>query len=418
MTIALESPRTGHQTAPDRALRWGLILLALPGFANPGAQIPVPRITFALDALIVLVAVTALFAGFGRSIGRINWLLVPGAYLAVKGTMWALGAYPAAFADLYQAYKAFAFLLVLGWFVKRQCFTPEGLARTVQILVPLFLAKYTLSLSVGKPRPVVWHENNFELMLLIAFFYLAFEHLKHQTALLAALVAVVGMSASRSSLVELCIVVAAIYWRPSHPRFVWFFLPSVGVAWYAMGIIAERTVGGVKSTDRYHFFEVFRGQTQAWGWQEWLVGTPPLSPLTMGGCADLSYYRNLFVPGTDTCYSVVFHAFSLRAIYDHGFLGAAFLLVFLWAALRRSGVGKRDVLVLVVGIGTVNAASVSSFNSEFLLIPLIVAAGLARTREPVVVAPAVAQGPAWPDTWPPAEKARMTAMRDRLPAAR
>jgi hypothetical protein len=72
------------------------------------------------------------------------------------------------------------------------------------------------------------------------------------------------------------------------------------------------------------------------------------------------------------------HSFLKR---DHGLVGLVLLYGLLWLGLRRSGVVVRDALALL-GLITLSALSVSTFNSVFAAIVLAVAMGLDRTGPP------------------------------------
>jgi hypothetical protein len=118
-----------------------------------------------------------------------------------------------------------------------------------------------------------------------------------------------------------------------------------------------------------------------------VTGAFPLTPLSPGSCGSLAFYEILFSktdPGV--CYSVIFHSFLMRAVFDHGLLGLVLLYGLLWLGLRRSGMVVRDALALL-GLITLSALSVSAFNSVFAAIVLAVAMGLDRSGLPRSEAP-------------------------------
>jgi hypothetical protein len=376
-----------ERTAADRILRWGLVLLALPGFvALPTGGAPSVRIGW---GIYILIGLLALQATPGARTPRATWFLVSGLYLAIKAAQLVLGEHAAGLHAVADAYKAFVLLPVVALFIRRSAFSPAEVAALTRLLLVLFFVKYAATRALTGARPMVWIENNFELMLLIGLFFLGHRHLGPRRDLwTVVLVAVVFLSSSRSGMAELCLCLLAVYWRPAAKAFLLYAVTGIGVAWWALHLIEARTgAGGLASTDRWRFFSVFRAETAHWSAIDWLFGAPPVTPLSGEGCYALSFYRNLFADG-DTCYSVVLHAFALRGPYDNGIVGVTFLLTFIYLALRASGIDGSGRIV-ILGIGLINATSVSAFGSEYYTLLLVVACAL---RRPPVGGPAVDGG--------------------------
>jgi hypothetical protein len=74
--------------------------------------------------------------------------------------------------------------------------------------------------------------------------------------------------------------------------------------------------------------------------------------------------------GNGTCYSVVFHSFLLRAIFDHGILGLVFIIFSAYKLLVVSGV-RKGAAVVFVAIVIINGLSVSSFNNLFYAVSTV-----------------------------------------------
>ncbi|WP_344605306.1 hypothetical protein [Sporichthya brevicatena] len=301
--------------------------------------------------------------------------LLTSTYLILKTSLYALEADPAPATEFIRAYKAYFFLLFLAFFVGRRCFSREGLARTVKILLGLTLLKYIAVVAAGGDRPGIWTENNFELLTLIGLTYIAFPALgQYSGAWVAALSLITILSESRSGVVELAILLVALYLKPRSPRFP-LYLGALGCALFAATeIFAQRAgQGGLASVDRFRFFQFFQRETSHWGIQEWLFGAPPLTPLSDASCKALSSYDSLvsLQGGDEVCYSVILHMYSLRAIFDQGLLGTAFLAVMLWYLAATSCVARKDRLV-IFALALANSFSVSSVNSEFGVLPLMV----------------------------------------------
>ncbi|MBT0769473.1 hypothetical protein KIH74_11115 [Kineosporia sp. J2-2] len=374
-------------TTADKAIRIVTVGTAVVGLPSPTTWNPLPlsiaSLFYVLLLGIIVVGLLGPRVAYAQPYARGTFFLTASAYVTVKTVSLLLGATPASMADFIQAYKAYFFLVILTWFIGRGCFTLPALATTVRALLVITLLKYSVCMVAGGPRPAIWTENNFELMAIMGLTYLAFPALgARKSAWVGVLCLIVALSESRCSIIELGVCLLAIYFRPSSKTFA---VRAVLLA--AAGFLGDRVFtarmeaggGGLNSTDRFQFWKIFVTESQSWSLREWLLGTPPLTPLSSGSCERLTSWSGLFSKSGvgDVCYSVALHMFALRAVIDQGILGLTFLLVFLWLGLRVSGASLRDRLALM-GIGVANALSVSSFNSEYMLLPLAVAMGLQR----------------------------------------
>ena len=376
-------------TGPDKVLLYGFAALALPSLATIQA-----RPTIRYDKFVVLIVLLAAFVGFHRPRDRrplATWLLLSLGYLTAKGVTLFMGGHPASASDAIQAYKAYLFLPVIAIFLARRWFSGPGLASVLKLLIAVFLVKYSAVIAAGGERPVVWYENNFELMAPIGLLYVAHAHLgRNKLRWVAALLCVTILSGSRSSAVELLLVIAAIYLR-NPLRDVLPKLLGVGSATFALVHLVAQRFGDahVTGVDRLHFLDVFQAESAAWGVGNWLLGTEPLTPLSGWACSELASYDGLFsVANPDVCYSVILHSYILRGLWDQGLLGLVFLVVFLARALVHSGANRLDRWVLL-GIGLINSLSVSAFNSEYFLLLMVCAVGLDRSDEQAAISPSV-----------------------------
>ncbi len=104
---------------------------------------------------------------------------------------------------------------------------------------------------------------------------------------------------------------------------------------------------------------------------EIFFGSAPLTPLSHETCKSLYFYNTLYsYAGDGSCYSVIFHSYFLRVIFDHGLIGLAFLSISLFWFMSSKGFAFRDYLC-VLGVIYVSALSVSSFNSVFTILSVI-----------------------------------------------
>jgi len=360
----------------ERLLYGVLGLLALVGVVSPGQFNAAPAENLLEVAFLVAAALSI------RRMRPTGQLLVAvaGAYVVVK-TLLLVFYSEASLTDFLQAYKSFFYLVLLGAFVGAGVFERARLARFTTFLIAAFFAKYGYSVALGlDDRPGVYLENNFELIMLLGLFQLAYPHLGARRDWLFGAVAVtVLLSGSRSAALGLLIVYVFLYVRTTNRTWP---LHLAGVAVVGYGVLTVFTsraaVDGGARLDRLNFLDTFLYEVHDWPLWEFVTGSFPLTPLSPGSCQSLSFYSLLFSrtdPGT--CYSVILHSYFLRALFDHGVLGLVLLLTLLWLGLRRSGTSLRDTLA-VLGLISVSGLSVSAFNNLFATVVLAVAMGLER----------------------------------------
>jgi hypothetical protein len=318
-----------------------------------------------------------------------------GCYLFLKTLLLILYG-TAGLPDFLLAYKAFFYLVLLVFFVGKSLFDGRQLARLATFLVVVFLAKYGYSVALGlADRPGVYMENNFELIMLMGLVYLAHPYLgARRHWVFAGLAVTVLLSGSRSAALGLVCVYVFRYLRTSNRMWPFHLAGVAAVGWAVLALFSERAAqDGGAQLDRLVFFQTFQYEVRNWPLWEFVTGSFPLTALSPGSCGSLSFYDDLFSK-TDSgiCYSVIFHSFLMRAVFDHGLLGLVLLYGLLWLGLRRSGVAVRDAVALL-GLITLSALSVSAFNSVFAAIVLAVAMGLDRSRPPGPDAPEPAAAP-------------------------
>ena len=353
----------------------GVLGLAVVGVLSAGAWNVLPAESL-LEGVFILT--TAFCVARPNRAGRLM-LVVALAYVALKtGLMVLRGNSP--WLDFIQAYKAYFYLIALAFFVRRRIFSGPRLATVVMVLLSACLVKYGYSQVFGMDsRPGVYFENNYELIMIVGLFYLAWPYLGRRRALmLGVLTLVVLLSGSRSGALALLLLFVVLIVRRSN-RFWPLHILGFGVVGVAvMTLFASRDPAGVQSIDRYNFLQIFLHEVQHWPLWEFLTGSYPITPLSPESCTALSYYDTLFSKTTPgVCYSVILHAYLMRGIFDQGVLGLGLLYVLVWMALRRSRASMRDA-VLLLGILTISGTSVSAFNNVFAAIMLAVALGLDR----------------------------------------
>jgi hypothetical protein len=377
------SPRWA--SGSERLLYTALAVLAVLGLVTPGQFNITPAGSLVEVAFLGSAALAA------RRLGAGAWtvLLPAGCYVFLKTLLLLLyGA--ASLPDFLLAYKAFIYLVLLAFFVGKSLFDGRRLAGLATFLVVVFLAKYGYSVVLGlADRPGVYMENNFELIMLMGLVYLAHPYLgARRHWVFAGLAVTVLLSGSRSAALGLVCVYVFRYLRTSNRTWPFQLAGVAAVGWAVLALFSARAAqDSGAQLDRLVFFQTFRYEVRNWPLWEFVTGAFPLTPLSPGSCGSLAFYEILFSktdPGV--CYSVIFHSFLMRAVFDHGLLGLVLLYGLLWLGLRRSGMVVRDALALL-GLITLSALSVSAFNSVFAAIVLAVAMGLDRSGLPGSEAP-------------------------------
>ncbi|MNB80658.1 hypothetical protein D3C75_274250 [compost metagenome] len=287
---------------------------------------------------------------------------------------------PADILDFAQAYKSFFYIIPLSLLAGKNKFNKDQINFVFFVLLFMFFAKYGYSRSLQlddslSKRPGIYTENNFELILLILIYYLASPSLnKYRTISFLLLAFVVFISGSRSALLALLVVYGAVFIRKINYRIVISAGALICLAGLFLYIFSERLAGGsIEDIDRYRFLMIFLDETRNWNILNYLLGSAPLTPLSINSCAMLSYYESLFSHASDgSCYSVILHSYLLRIIFDQGVLGLAFIITFIWYGLGAAEYSTRQKLC-IIGVFMVSGLSVSSLNSVYSAISLAIA---------------------------------------------
>lgn len=282
--------------------------------------------------------------------------------------------------DFIQAYKSFLYIIPLSFIIRKHHFNPYQIKFMFYALLLMFSMKYIYSRIFNfddalAKRPGIFTENNYELILLIILFYLASPSLeKLRTITFVFLAFLVIISGSRSALLALLVVYTSVYIKRINYKIIISASVLVGLGIIFAYIFSERLAGGsVEDIDRYRFFMVFLDETKNWSIFNYLLGSLPITPLSMSSCTTLYYYQSLFShSGDGSCYSVILHSYLLRVIFDQGLLGLLFVLAFIFYGLTKAGYSTRQKLCLV-GVLIASGLSVSSLNSVYSAISLAIA---------------------------------------------
>lgn len=258
------------------------------------------------------------------------------------------------------------------------------------ILLACFAFKYTYSkiLLSGNLaiRPVMVTENNFELMFLLIFYYLFLidqrrNGVKHSLLPLSAVIYVVVISGSRSSLLAVACIIGFEFIKPTAKHIISFFIfgPVFFSLAYIVFMIRQNRIGG---NSREIFLDVFISEVSKFNLFEHMFGVMPITPLSPESCDSLAFWKDLFsATGDGKCYSVIMHSFFMRVYFDHGIFGILLVFVMAYFALRRGSLSIKDAIG-VLSIPTVCALSVSSFASAFVSLPIALICGWRASPAP------------------------------------
>ncbi|WP_437396045.1 hypothetical protein [Flagellimonas lutimaris] len=177
------------------------------------------------------------------------------------------------------------------------------------------------------------------------------------------------MSGSKSGLLILLFILFLVNIKILVSR-IYIIIPSAIALVILVFLIFKSRMGGkfdIEKIDRFKFLMVFLEETKDWTVMDFLFGAERITALSLESCKKLSFYKELFSYENDgSCYSVIFHSYILRVIYDHGILIFLFMLLFVHKLIALSGFSRKNSFA-VIGIALINGLSVSSFNSVYFI---------------------------------------------------
>ena len=116
----------------------------------------------------------------------------------------------------------------------------------------------------------------------------------------------------------------------------------------------------------------------------WMFGNPTLTALSSAGCSALAQYDSLYsYSGDGSCYSVIFHSMIMRTLFDQGVLGLFVLYGFVIQLLIIRDLKCRAIITIVAVLG-INGLSVSSMNSVYFSIALLILGSVISVSSKVV----------------------------------
>lgn len=370
------APRDDEAAGIPVVLQHGLAVLLVGGGVVSvffiGEYSPLP-ITAALDAWMICLAGWILMRGRIVSHATLGVVLM---LAAVRLGPALLLVHPP-LVDLLQAHRWLFYLAVMALVRGHRWTRPHLLVGITWWLVGLAALKAVVTRLVVGPesRPGLFLENNFELALFCGLAAVVHRRAGRGSAPLILMLGLLTVLAgSRSGAVAYLILVLHVLWTA---RVADVFLRQLTLLGPLLAALIPLAVFRMRAAeaeviDRVRFADVLLDEAGDWSVTRWLVGPPPITPLSEESCQRLSYYEALFsTAGDGTCYAVILHAFVLRIVYDAGLLGLLLAFGIPLLLMLRSGAAVGPILV-VTALAAVNSLSVSGLNNPYVALPILV----------------------------------------------
>lgn len=331
---------------------------------------PLPTTTM-LDGWVLLFVFVTFVRGRIETVGVIGFLVI---YLMTRIIPVLYNDSP--LEDFAQAYRWILYLVAFALAVGRHWGTPRGLVRVMWVLLGLAFIKALLTFAVRGPgeRPGLLLENNFELALFAGLVICLYRFLGRgkfwAVLLMAGLTVLAGSRSGAIAFLILAVFAISQIKGATLKQLLVLVMPLLALV--PLWIFQQRTVAG-RQVDRLNFLDVFLEETSKWDLGTWIVGTEPITPLALGSCSRLSYYRLLFSSeGDGSCYSVILHAFLMRVVFDAGIVGLVIAFGITWWMMRKAKVQFAVAFSLILVAGA-NSASVSGLNNPYVALPILLA---------------------------------------------
>lgn len=263
-------------------------------------------------------------------------------------------------------------LLIVGSDIKLR---KDDVCFIFKLLLVCYLLKYILSrVFFDISRPGLFYENNFELIpILTLWFVLSYFGLLEGRFWALAYFCVILLSGSRSALVSMICIESFLRIRHFDFRTILGIILIFVLTGVAILIFILRLEGkGIESIDRLIFLNIFISEVSSFTALDFFTGAKSITPLSQLSCSKLTFYESLFSDyDSRLCFSVMFHSYFLRTIFDHGIIGVVFVFTLLFRVLKFSDYNTRLSIGLVF-VFIINSLSVSSLNSSFAFLSMII----------------------------------------------
>lgn len=350
-----------------------LILLGLYSFLHMNSW-DIPYTLNILETLFFFCSLVLLFTSVTRqqiqllpyTIVSLNYIIISFIYATQIHSHYVL--------DFFLIYKSFIYISFLFMIAGKRILEEKQIIIFTNIIFAFFILKYSLSHIFNFiHRPFIYTENNFELMFIaILYLYIAMNKKENKNIYLALYGLITLLSFSRSGAGIFIFVAFMSYINKINIKLVFISIITLPILLLFVFVIFSSRGESMETLDRLNFLRVFINETEHWNIIDYFIGSPRITQLGYNSCQELSFYEVLFSKsGSGDCYSVIFHSFILRVIFDHGILGFGFLIFSTYKLLVLSKISKKNTYTFL-GIFILNGISVSSFNSVFFPLSMII----------------------------------------------
>lgn len=277
--------------------------------------------------------------------------------------------------EIFRAHKWLLYLIALCFFVGSNIKERNYVIQFSKFLISVMTAKYVVIVVFFglNSRPGVFTENNFELFFAIGLFAVVYKEIsKFRTLFLWLLIACVSISGSRSAVIGLIVLIFYVVLTSKNKntfiKYIYLVL-TVASLYLPFFVFSIRNTT-LENLDRLKFFNSFLIEIQSWDIWSWLIGNPPITPLSIDTCNRLAFYESLLSSAHDgSCYSVIFHSFFLRVIFDFGLFGLVVAVTALFVIMSLGRINKPLKYTLLL-LSIVNGISVSGQNNVYVILPI------------------------------------------------
>lgn len=363
---------------PNALLYWGLFIMLFIGWI---LQVIIPGVATKIFELIFPILSLSIFL---RKSTHTKEVFISGIIIlgyVIISFLYAVLYHGAHILDFIMAYKFTWYILLLLPYSNIRIIDANSLSKLYRSFLIFFLIVYVIKFLGGEDRPTFFIENNFEILFLCFLFYA--HHIIYQSTKMIdmfLLLAITIISGSRSGVMLALITVLFSTDLKQIIRSKNIFLPIAGFigAIGAFYVFNKRTTNGIESIDRYRFYQIFLDSIADWSWWQYLTGAQRITKLPDIACAQLSFYKKLLSFDDDgSCYSVIFHSFNMRIIFDHGLIVVGFLIFFIFRILKNRTFKEKTLVLILLFL---NGMSVSSINSVYAALGLAILASIPQKK--------------------------------------
>lgn len=354
-----------------------IIILGLTSFlsyeklTNVYYRINVLPATLIIDAIIILISFSAITKKQNSKAFYILILCI--VYILINVILLIFDANISyRIKDFLLWFKPYYYLIILAYVCSRSQFIDIKFTELIfKFLLVIALLKYNIARFIFNiPRPGLFTENNFEIILFVILYIFLQTYKRVPIYWSLSLALLIILSGSKSGFLILLFAIVSIQKKVFHTVLICTVLiPAILLITFA---ISPRIfeILDITSLDRFMFLSVFYSEFMSNSTEQMIFGRYPMTPLGYESCTQLNFYKNLFSDfDTYTCFPVILHSFFLKSVLEHGILGVFFIIVGYYGLLRVRGYAAKLTVTLVVLL-CLNGLSVSGFSNTYAMFGL------------------------------------------------